>query len=110
MAIAQGYGRAALKPMAAIVHNLVGLQHASMAIFNAWCDRVPMSSSAARGRSDTTTRRPWIDWIHTSIDQAAMVRDYVKWDDQPHSAAAIPESLDPRLPGRHRPSRWAGLR
>jgi thiamine pyrophosphate-dependent acetolactate synthase large subunit-like protein len=93
VAIGQGYGRAAMKPMAAIVHNLVGLQHASMAIFNAWCDRVPMLILGGTGPLDTTTRRPWIDWIHTSIDQAAMVRDYVKWDDQPHSAGAIPESL-----------------
>lgn len=93
VAMAQGYGKAALKPMASIVHNMVGLQHASMAIFNAWCDRVPMLILGGTGPLDTTTRRPWIDWIHTSIDQAAMIRDYVKWDDQPHTAAAIPESL-----------------
>lgn len=42
VALAHGYAKAAGRPMAALVHNVVGLQHASMAIFNAWCDRVPV--------------------------------------------------------------------
>lgn len=93
VAIAHGYAKAKLKPMAAIVHNIVGLQHASMAIFNAWCDRSPVLVMGGTGPLDVTTRRPWIDWIHTSIDQAAIIRNYTKWDDQPHTAAGIPETM-----------------
>jgi thiamine pyrophosphate-dependent acetolactate synthase large subunit-like protein len=93
VAIAHGYAKAAGKPMAAAVHDVVGLQHASMAIFNAWCDRVPVLVLGATGPMDTTRRRPWIDWIHTANVQGSLVRDYTKWDDQPASLAAVPQSL-----------------
>jgi acetolactate synthase-1/2/3 large subunit len=93
VSMAQGYARAALKPLATAIHDLVGLQHASMGIFNAWCDRNPVLMLGGTGPLDLTARRPWIDWIHTSFDQAAMIRDYTKWDDQPHTHASIPESL-----------------
>ena len=62
--------------------------HATMAIFNAWCDRVPMLVLGATGPVDAAKRRPWIDWIHTARDQGALVRDYTKWDDQPALGAA----------------------
>ena len=91
--VAHGYAKAAGKPMAAIVHNIVGLQHASMAIFNAFCDRAPILVLGGTGPMDTTRRRPWIDWIHTALVQGNQVRDYVKWDDQPASVAAIPEAF-----------------
>ena len=52
----------------------VGLMHASMAIFNAFCDRVPMLVVGATGPLDAAERRPWIDWLHTATDQAALVR------------------------------------
>ncbi len=93
VAIAHGYAKATGKPMAALIHNIVGLQHASMAIFNAWCDRVPLLAIGATGPMDSTLRRPWIDWIHTALVQGNLVRDYVKWDDQPHSLAAVPEAF-----------------
>lgn len=93
VAIAHGYAKAKGKPMATIVHNIVGLQHAAMAIFNAWCDRVPVLIFGGTGPMDATRRRPWIDWIHTALVQGNVVRDYVKWDDQPYSIAAIPESF-----------------
>lgn len=93
VAIAHGYAKATGKPMAALIHNIVGLQHASMAIFNAWCDRVPLLALGATGPMDITLRRPWIDWIHTALVQGNLVRDYVKWDDQPHSLASVPESF-----------------
>jgi thiamine pyrophosphate-dependent acetolactate synthase large subunit-like protein len=64
-----------------------------MAIFNAFCDRVPMLILGGTGPMDTTKRRPWIDWIHTALVQGSLVRDYVKWDDQPASVAAIPEAF-----------------
>ncbi|MBI2988310.1 MAG: thiamine pyrophosphate-binding protein [Deltaproteobacteria bacterium] len=93
VAIAHGYAKAKGKPMAAIVHNIVGLQHASMAIFNAWCDRVPVIVLGGTGPMDTTRRRPRIDWIHTALVQGNQVRDYVKWDDQPYNLASVPESF-----------------
>jgi len=93
VAIAHGYAKAAGRPMAAIVHDVVGLQHATMAIYNAWCDRVPMLVLGATGPMDAARRRPWIDWLHTASVQATQVRDYTKWDDQPGSLEATPESL-----------------
>lgn len=93
VAIAHGYAKASGRPMAVALHSNVGLMHGAMAIYNAWCDRAPMLILGATGPLDATLRRPWIDWIHTSQDQGALVRHYVKWDDQPGSAAAIPESM-----------------
>lgn len=93
VAIAHGYAKATGKPMAVLTHNVVGLMHASMAIFNAWCDRVPMLVLGGTGPMDTSRRRPGIDWIHTALVQGNLVRDYVKWDDQPYSLAGVRESL-----------------
>src|SRR5690349_6914408 len=93
VALAHGYAKARGAPMAAAVHDIVGLQHASMAIFNAFCDRAPILVLGATGPMDAARRRPWIDWIHTALVQGTQVRDYVKLDDQPASVAAIPEAL-----------------
>ena len=93
VAIAQGWAKVTGRAMAAVVHSNVGLMHATMAIFNAWCDRMPVVILGATGPVDADKRRPWIDWIHTARDQGALVRDYTKWDDQPASPAAARESL-----------------
>ena len=93
VAIAHGYARVTGRPMAAAVHNIVGLQHATMAIFNAWCDRIPVIVLGGTGPMDASLRRPFIDWVHTALVQGNQVRDYTKWDDQPASVAAIPESM-----------------
>jgi thiamine pyrophosphate-dependent acetolactate synthase large subunit-like protein len=93
VAIAQGYAKVTNKAMAAAVHSNVGLFHATMAIFNAWCDRTPVVILGATGPVDAAKRRPWIDWIHTARDQGAIVRDYTKWDDQPASPAAAREAI-----------------
>lgn len=93
VAIAHGYAKAAGRPMAAILHSNVGLMHGMMAIFNAWCDRVPMLIIGATGAVDTAVRRNWVDWNHTFRDQGAMVRHFVKWDDQPSSPEAIIEAI-----------------
>jgi thiamine pyrophosphate-dependent acetolactate synthase large subunit-like protein len=93
VAIAHGYAKVTGKAMAAAVHSNVGLFHATMAIFNAWCDRMPIVILGATGPVDAAKRRPWIDWIHTARDQGAIVRDYTKWDDQPASPAAAREAL-----------------
>jgi len=93
VAIAQGYAKASDRMMGAVVHSNVGLMHATMGIFNAWCDRVPMLILGATGPWDAAKRRPWIDWIHTASDQGALVRDYTKWDNQPGSVSAAYEAL-----------------
>ncbi|MDB5770351.1 MAG: thiamine pyrophosphate-binding protein [Burkholderia sp.] len=93
VSIAHGYAKATGKPMAVALHSNVGLMHGSMAIYNAWCDRQPMLIFGATGPVDAAMRRPWIDWVHTSQDQGAIIRNYVKWDDQPGSVAALPESI-----------------
>jgi len=93
VAIAHGYAKVTDTPMAAAVHSNVGLMHATMAVFDAWCDRAPVMVFGATGPVDANLRRPWIDWIHTSRDQGALVRDYVKWDDQPASPEAAIESV-----------------
>jgi thiamine pyrophosphate-dependent acetolactate synthase large subunit-like protein len=93
VAIAHGYAKVTGKAMAAAVHSNVGLMHATMAIFNAWCDRMPMVVLGATGPVDAVKRRPWIDWIHTARDQGALVRGYTKWDDQPASPLAAREAV-----------------
>ena len=93
VAIAHGYAKVTGKALAVAVHSNVGLFHATMAIFNAWCDRMPMLVIGATGPVDAAKRRPWIDWIHTARDQGAIVRPYTKWDDQPASPAAAREAL-----------------
>ena len=93
VAVAHGYAKASGKPMVAFVHDIVGLQHASMAMYNAWCDRVPILVFGGTGPMDLTIRRPWIDWIHTAQLQGNLVRDFVKWDHQPHNLASVPESF-----------------
>jgi len=93
VAIAQGFAKVTGKAMAVAVHSNVGLMHATMAIFNAWCDRMPMVILGATGPVDAAKRRPWIDWIHTARDQGALIRGYTKWDDQPASPAAAREAI-----------------
>ena len=93
VAVAHGYAKVTGKPMGVILHSNVGLMHGVMAIYNAWCDRVPMLILGATGPVDAAERRPWIDWLHTAKDQGALIRPYVKWDDQPVSVAATIDSL-----------------
>ncbi|OWT77612.1 MULTISPECIES: thiamine pyrophosphate-binding protein [unclassified Achromobacter] len=85
VAIAHGYAKVAGRPMGAILHANVGLMHGSMAIFDAYCDRVPVMVFGATGPVDSARRRPWIDWLHTAKDQGALVRTFVKWDAEPSS-------------------------
>ena len=93
VAIAHGYAKVTGKAMVSAVHSNVGLMHATMAMFNAWCDRMPLVVLGATGPVDAVKRRPWIDWIHTARDQGALVREYTKWDDQPASPGAAREAI-----------------
>lgn len=93
ISIAHGYAKATGKIMAVLLHSNVGLLNASLGIFNAWCDRVPILIINGCGPLDAEKRRPWIDWIHTSNSQGVIVGEFVKWYDQPMSLYAIKESL-----------------
>ena len=91
--IAHGYAKASGEPMVAILHNLVGLLHANMAIYYAYIDRAPVFIVGATGPMDESKRRPRIDWIHTAQNQGEAVRNYTKWDYQPHTIDGAPEAF-----------------
>src|SRR5437867_3446059 len=91
VAMAHGYAKIEGKPMLAIVHGNIGLQHASMAIYNAYADRVPVFVIAGNFR-DAGSRANGVNSYHSAQDMALIVRDYVKWDDEPASLPAFAES------------------
>jgi len=91
VAMAHGYAKISGKPMLAVVHGNIGLQHASMAIYNAYADRVPVMIIAGNWR-DAGTRNNGVNSYHSAQDMALIVRDYVKWDDEPASLPAFAES------------------
>src|SRR5437660_2090230 len=91
--IAHGYAKASGKPMVAILHNLVGLLHANMAIYYAYIDRAPVFIVGATGPMDETKRRPRIDWIHTALVQGEAVRADTTWEYQPTVIDGVPESF-----------------
>ena len=91
VAMAHGYAKIEGKPMLIMAHGTVGLQHASMAIFNAYADRVPVYMILGN-ILDVAYRRSVVEWAHSVQDAAAMVRDYTKWDDTPASLVHFAES------------------
>jgi thiamine pyrophosphate-dependent acetolactate synthase large subunit-like protein len=93
VSIAHGYAKVTGRPMAAAVHDVVGLLHATMTIYYAHVDRAPVLVLGATGPVDRMKRRPYIDWIHTALVNGNAVRDYTKWDDQPATVADFPTSF-----------------
>ena len=91
VAMAHGYAKADGKPIGVLAHGTVGLQHAAMAIYNAYCDQAPLLLIVGN-TLDATARRPGVEWTHSVQDAAAMVRDYIKWDDTPRSLEHFAES------------------
>jgi thiamine pyrophosphate-dependent acetolactate synthase large subunit-like protein len=91
VAMGHGYAKIEGKPLLVCVHGTVGLQHASMAIYDAFCDRVPVYVILGNF-GDSAERFGQVDWTHSAQDPAAMIRDYVKWDDRPVSLQAFSES------------------
>src|SRR5579864_2230816 len=85
VAAAHGYAKAEGKPMLALLHGTIGVQHAAMAIYNAYGDRVPIVMIAGYG--DTAVP------AHTAVDLATTVRDYVKWDAQPDSLQGVGQAI-----------------
>jgi acetolactate synthase I/II/III large subunit len=86
-----GYAKIAGKPLLVVAHGTVGLQHAAMAVYNAYCDRVPIVIIAGN-ILDATRRISQVEWAHSVQDAASILRDYVKWDDLPISLPHFAES------------------
>jgi acetolactate synthase-1/2/3 large subunit len=93
VSVAHGYAKATGRPMAVILHDIVGLLQGTMGIYYAYIDRAPVVVFGGAGPMAYDRRRPHIDWIHTANVQGNVVRDYTKWDDQPASVASVPESI-----------------
>src|SRR5579872_2352855 len=89
--MAQGYAQVEGKPMLVLAHSTVGLQHASMGIYNAWAGKAPVFLMLGN-TVDAVERRPGVEWDHSAQDAVAMVRDYTKWDDLPASLPHFAES------------------
>jgi acetolactate synthase I/II/III large subunit len=87
-----GYFKVAGKPLMALCHGTVGLQHAAMAVYNAWCDRVPVIIVGGNDL-DAAHRPPGVPTIHSAQDINALVRDFTKWDDTPVSLQHFAQSF-----------------
>ncbi len=92
VAMGHGYYKVAGKPLAVAAHGTVGIQHASMAVYNAWCDRAPVVLIAGN-HLDATHRRLGVEWAHSATDCIRPIRDYIKWDDTPVSLQHFGESM-----------------
>ena len=92
VAMAHGYFKIAGKPLMVCVHGTVGLQHAAMAIYNAWCDRVPVIVVGGNDL-DASKRAPGVPTFHSAQDISSLVRDFTKWDDQPVSLPHFAQSF-----------------
>src|SRR5262249_34239634 len=90
--MAQGYFKIAGKPLMSLCHGTVGLQHATMAVYNAWCDRVPVIIMGGNDL-DAAHRPPGVPTFHSAQDINAIVRDYTKWDDTPVSLQHFAQSF-----------------
>jgi thiamine pyrophosphate-dependent acetolactate synthase large subunit-like protein len=88
VSLANGWAKATGRLGVAAVHDLVGLMHASMAVYDAYCDRTPLLVLGGSGPADPAQRRP-IDWVHSATTQAQLVRDYVVWDAEPATPQAF---------------------
>jgi thiamine pyrophosphate-dependent acetolactate synthase large subunit-like protein len=91
VAMADGYAKITGRPAMVCAHGTVGLQHAAMSIYNAYCDRVPVYIVLGN-TADGAARHGRVEWLHSAQDPAAMVRDYIKWDDRPASLEHFAES------------------
>ena len=87
-----GYAKATNKPLISMLHGAVGVQHSAMAVYNAWCDRVPMLLIGGNAL-DGSSRRAAVEWNHSVLDQGATLRDFLKWDAQPVSLPDFNEAL-----------------
>jgi len=90
--IAHGYAKITNKPLMTLCHGTVGLMHATMNVYNAFCDRMPVIVLAGNDL-DAAHRPPGVPTVHSAQDINAIVRDYTKWDDTPVSAQHFAQSF-----------------
>jgi len=101
VSMAHGYYAAGGRPAAVMVHVNVGTGNASTAIITAARANVPILMSA--GRTPVTeeglpgSRDLHIHWAQESFDQAAMLREYVKWDYELRTPTQIEAVVDRAL-------------
>jgi thiamine pyrophosphate-dependent acetolactate synthase large subunit-like protein len=88
VAMAHGYAKAAGKPMLVCVHGTVGLLHGSMALFQAWADRVPVFMIVGLHRNPAGI----VNLPHSAQDMGSIVRDFVKFDDETTNLERFAES------------------
>ncbi len=93
-AMAHGYAKIAGKPALVGCHGTVGAQHATMGVYDAFCDRVPMVMILGNIFDAVKRGTGKVAWVHSAQDAAALVRDMTKWDDAPHSLEHFAESME----------------
>jgi thiamine pyrophosphate-dependent acetolactate synthase large subunit-like protein len=91
VAMANGYAKIEGKPVLVCAHATVGAQHAAMALYDAWCDRVPIYLVLGN-TTDAADRQGEVFWLHSAQDPCALLRDMTKWDDNPASLSHFAES------------------
>jgi len=101
VAMAHGYAMVSGRPQAVMVHVIVGAGNAVGGIINAARSNVAMLFSAGRNpiteAGHAGSRDRPIHWAQESFDQAAMVREFVKWDYELRSASDLETVVDRAL-------------
>jgi acetolactate synthase-1/2/3 large subunit len=92
VALAQGYATASGKPALCILHNLVGLLHGAMGVFNLYCAGQPALILGGSGPSDIDLRGS-VDYLHSANTQGEVVRSIVKWDDEATTVDGVLDSI-----------------
>lgn len=92
VSMAHGYAKATGSTAVCVVHDLVGLMCASVSVFDAWVDRVPILIFGGSGPQDPSRRRP-IDWTHTAAMQCDLVKPFSKWTAEPVTLQATVDTM-----------------
>ena len=91
VALPHGYAKMEGKPLGVFMYGTVGMQHAAMAIYSAWCDRAPVVLFVGNDL-DMADRSGRVEMVHSAQDVSAFVRGFTKWDDAPVSLNGFAES------------------
>jgi acetolactate synthase-1/2/3 large subunit len=83
VAMGHGYYKIEGRMLAMAGHSTVGLMHAAMAVYNAYCDRVPVYLIFGNFQQPTN---------HAAIDTSAPIREFIRWYTNPMSLSAFAEN------------------